>query len=111
MAPSPYCCPCAFSKLHPQQKSWSLPTQMRTETRSKFEFPIGRSEVRATPGPSFGACTLAGFTVITEEIVGQTWTWHRLFHSPGCMPLCVPHNVDRIRMGTPKAHSRNVSDP
>src|SRR5947209_10762136 len=31
---------CAFAKLHPQQKSWSLPTQMRTETRSKFEFPI-----------------------------------------------------------------------
>jgi hypothetical protein len=29
-----------------------------------------------------GACTLAGFTVITEGIAGQTWTWRRLFHSP-----------------------------
>src|SRR5262245_20947554 len=27
-------------KLHPQQKSWSLPTQMRTETRSKFKLSI-----------------------------------------------------------------------
>src|SRR6266478_1108172 len=26
------------------------------------------------------------------------------------MPLCVLHNVDRIRMGMPKARSRNVSD-
>src|SRR6266516_4981030 len=40
MAPSPYCCPCSFSKLHPQQTSWSLPTQMRTETRSKFQLSI-----------------------------------------------------------------------
>src|SRR5262249_23707865 len=40
IAPSPYCCPSAFSKLHPQQKSWSLPTQMRTETRPKFELSI-----------------------------------------------------------------------
>ena len=30
-----------------------------------------------------GACTLAGFTVITEGIAGQTWAWRRLFHSPG----------------------------
>ncbi len=29
-----------------------------------------------------GACTLAGFTVITEGIAGQTWAWRRLFHSP-----------------------------
>ena len=36
--------PCPFSKLHPQQKSWSLATQMRTETRSKFEFPIRTSK-------------------------------------------------------------------
>src|SRR6266566_3190421 len=41
---------CAFSKLHPQQKSWSLPTQMRTETRSKFEFPI-RTVQKSMPPP------------------------------------------------------------
>ena len=32
---------------------------------------------------TFGACTLARCTVITEEIAGQTWAWRRLFHSPG----------------------------
>src|SRR5262245_50135284 len=37
-------------KLHPQQKSWSLPTQMRTETRSKFEFPI-RTVQKSMPPP------------------------------------------------------------
>jgi hypothetical protein len=30
-----------------------------------------------------GACTLAGFTVITDEIAAQTWALRRLFHSPG----------------------------
>jgi hypothetical protein len=34
--------PCPFSKLHPQQKSWSLATQMPTETRSQFDFLFGR---------------------------------------------------------------------
>ena len=34
--------PCPFSKLHPQQKSWSLATQMRTETRSQFDSLQGR---------------------------------------------------------------------
>jgi hypothetical protein len=29
-----------------------------------------------------GACTPAGFTIITEGIAGQTWAWRRLFHSP-----------------------------
>jgi hypothetical protein len=29
------------------------------------------------------ACILAGFTVITDEIAGQTWALRRLFHSPG----------------------------
>jgi hypothetical protein len=29
------------------------------------------------------ACTLAGFTVITDEIAAQTWALRRLFHSPG----------------------------
>jgi hypothetical protein len=32
---------------------------------------------------TLGACTLAGFTVITDEIAAQTWALHRLFHSPG----------------------------
>jgi hypothetical protein len=32
---------------------------------------------------TLGACTLAGFTVITDEIAGQTWALRRLFHSPG----------------------------
>jgi hypothetical protein len=32
---------------------------------------------------TLGACTLAGFTVITDEIDGQTWALRRLFHSPG----------------------------
>src|SRR5258708_39377647 len=51
MAPSPYCCPCAFS-LHAQQKSWSLPTQMRTETRSKFESLLdGPRAVLSAPAP------------------------------------------------------------
>src|SRR5207248_7356232 len=30
---------------------------------------------------TLGACTLAGFTVITDEIAGQTWALRRLFHS------------------------------
>jgi hypothetical protein len=32
---------------------------------------------------TLGACTLAGFTVITDEIAGQTLALRRLFHSPG----------------------------
>jgi hypothetical protein len=32
---------------------------------------------------TFGACTLAGVTVITEEAAGRTRAWRRLFHSPG----------------------------
>src|SRR6516162_317268 len=42
MAPSPYCCPCAFSKLHPQQKSWSLPTQMGPKQDRNFNSLFGR---------------------------------------------------------------------
>jgi hypothetical protein len=38
----PMAVPCPFSKLHPQQKSWSLATQMRTETRSQFDSLQGR---------------------------------------------------------------------
>ncbi len=49
---------------------------------------------------TLGACTLAGFTVITDEIAGQTWALRRLFHSPGSTPLCVLHNVDWIRKGS-----------
>ena len=32
---------------------------------------------------SFGACTLAGVTVIREEVAGRMQAWRRLFHSPG----------------------------
>jgi len=39
-------------------------------------------EAFGPPSTTFGAYTLAGFTVITEEIVEQRWAWHRLFHSP-----------------------------
>jgi hypothetical protein len=39
-------------------------------------------EAFGPPSTAFGADT-AGFTVIAEEIAGQTWAWGRLFHSPG----------------------------
>src|SRR5215831_5827579 len=91
MAPSPYCCPCAFSKLHPQQKSWSLPTQMRTGASTEnltslaamlmsfqpFIF-IPRSAVSCVSKhkavealgrcqPTFGACTLAGLPLLRRR--------------------------------------------
>jgi hypothetical protein len=45
-------------KLHRQQKSWSLPTQMRTETRSKFEFPISTVQKSMPPPGLPGMATL-----------------------------------------------------
>ena len=48
-------------KLHPQQKSWSLPTQMRTETRSKFEFPISTAQKSMPPPGPPGMARLCFF--------------------------------------------------
>src|SRR5262249_39658124 len=92
MAPSPYCCPCAFSKLHPQQKSWSLPTQMRTGASTEnFDFLGSHGDVLSAvhlhteerPSaasrsirplkplgrcqPTFGACTLAGSPLLRRR--------------------------------------------
>jgi hypothetical protein len=39
---------CAFSKLRPQQKSWSLPTNCGAEIGSKIEVPIRTSAHRST---------------------------------------------------------------
>jgi hypothetical protein len=43
----------------------------------------GRDATDVALSTTFGACTQAGFTVITEKIAGQTWAWRRLFHSSG----------------------------
>jgi hypothetical protein len=40
-------------------------------------------EAFGPPSITFGACTLAGVTVITKEVAGWIRAWRRLFHSPG----------------------------
>jgi hypothetical protein len=60
-------------KLHPQQKSWSLPTHVRTETRSKFEFPISTvQKSMPPPGPPYPLLDLVETVmIIVENLLGM----------------------------------------
>ena len=57
------------------------PSDLPVQQPTKFELMAWSPALPVST--TFGACTLAGFTVITEEIAGSTWAWRRLSHSPG----------------------------
>src|SRR5262245_10955832 len=64
-------------KLHPQQKSWSLPTQMRTETRSKSKFPI-RTVQKSMPPPGppgmVGLCFFGSSATMASVVMSRPAT-------------------------------------
>jgi hypothetical protein len=59
--------PCASSILHPRQKSWLFPTQMRTETRLQFEFPVQPRKSLFAPKNSLFRC-VGNFAANYEQI-------------------------------------------